>query len=145
MAKRAGDRDTLAHSAGELVNVAVLKFSQMHQAQIVLRLLAALGFGQAFHLHAEFDVLPDREPGKQSVLLEDQDAVGARALNGIAIHQDLAGGWSLQAGNQVQQSGFAAAGGADNAEKFSRANVEIDAVESLQPLARLRAITKQIR
>src|SRR5690349_20020142 len=114
----------------------------MHQAQIMLRLLAALGFGQAFHFHAELHVLRDREPGEKPVVLEDRDAVGDGTLNGSAIRQNLAGGWRLQAGNQVQQSGFSATRWAHDAEKFSRADIEIDALESLQPLARLRAITQ---
>ena len=43
---------------------ASVEFPKVYQPQVVLRLLAALGFGNPFHLHAELDVLPDSQPGK---------------------------------------------------------------------------------
>ena len=90
--KRAGDGHALPHAAGELVSVAVLEFAEMHQAQVVVGLFLALGLGNALHLHAEFDVLSDREPREQAVLLEDENAIGAGPCDRFAVDQDLAGG-----------------------------------------------------
>ena len=138
----AGDGNALAHAAGKLMDVALFELCQMHEAQIVARLLFALGLGDAFHLHAELDVLADGEPGEQAVFLEDQDAVGARALHGFAVDQDLAGSLRVQARDQMQQRGLAATGGTDDADELSGAHLQIDVVESEQALAALRAITE---
>jgi hypothetical protein len=55
------------------------------------------------------------------VFLEDQDAVRARTLDGIAIDQDLAGGLRMQTGDQVQQRGLAATRGTDDADELAGA------------------------
>ena len=48
----------------------------------------------------------------------------------------------MQAGDQMQQRGLAAAGGADDADKFAGAYLKIDVVEGEQALAALRAVTQ---
>ena len=48
----------------------------------------------------------------------------------------------MQAGDQMQQRGLAATGGADDADEFSGMHLKIDVVESEQALAVLGAITQ---
>ncbi len=139
----AGNGYALPHAARKLVNVAVLKFSEVYEPEIVFRLLQAFGLGNTLHLHAEFDVLANGEPWEKAVFLEDEDAVGARALHGISVDKDLAGCLRVQAGNQVEQSGLTAARGPDDAEKFARLNLKIDVVESKQALPGLRAVAER--
>src|SRR5579859_2168752 len=91
----------------------------MNEAKIMLRLLVALGLCDAFHLHAKLDVLPDCQPGEQAMVLENHDAIRARALDWLAIHEDLPGSWRMKSGNQVKQRGFATAGRAHDADEFS--------------------------
>src|SRR6266496_1626942 len=86
----AGDGDALAHATGELVNITLLKLRQMYETQVIASLFFALRPRNTFHLHPELDILADGEPGKQTVFLEDEDAVGARSFHGVAIDQDLA-------------------------------------------------------
>ena len=138
----ARDGDALTHAAGELVNVAVFELAKVYQPQIVLRLLAALGFRNPFIFMPNSTFCADREPGKQSMILEDQDAIGSGPSNGIAVHQDLTRGLRIESGNQVQQRGLAAAGWTNDAEKFSRANFKIDVVESERPFPGLCAVAK---
>ena len=80
----------------------------MHEAKVLADLLFPLRLAKAFHLHAEFNVLPDGEPWKQSQLLEDQDAVGARSLDGFAIDKHLPRSLLMQSRDQVQKSRLAA-------------------------------------
>ncbi len=82
------------------MNVAVLELAQVNQAQIVLGLFSALGLGNALHLHAELDVLSHREPGEQAMFLKDQNAIGARTLNRVAIDQNLSRSLGVQASDQ---------------------------------------------
>ena len=138
----AGDGHALPHAARELVDVALFKLRQMNEAQVIACLLLALGLGDAFHLHSEFDVLADRQPGEQAVLLEDEDAVGARTFDRLAVDQNLAGGLRLQPGDQMQQRGLAATRGADDADELSSLHLQVDVVESQQALAALRAIAQ---
>ena len=95
----------------------------MDEAQIVLHLLFALGFGDVLHLHAELDVAANRQPGKQAEFLKDQDAIGPRPAHRRAIDQNLSRSLRLQTGDQVQQRGLAASGRTDDAEKLSRASL----------------------
>src|SRR2546423_3965725 len=99
----ARDGNTLSHATRKLVDVALLEFCEVDQPKIMLGLLMALGLWNALHLHAEFYVLSHGQPGKQTMILEDQDAIGSRALDRIAVYQNLAGGLRLQSGDQVQQ------------------------------------------
>jgi hypothetical protein len=76
------------------------------------------------------------------MILKDQDAIRSRTLNRITVHQDLTRALRIESRNQMQQGRFPAAGWTNDAEKFSRANLEINMIESDEPFAGLRAITK---
>src|ERR1700734_2394140 len=76
------------------------------------------------------------------MLLEDQDAVCPRSLHRLAVDQDLPVALLLQARDQMQQSGFAATRGSDDADELAGMHLKIDVVESEQALSRLRAITE---
>src|SRR5438094_306114 len=59
---------------------------------------------------AEGDVAADGEPGKQRVGLEDHAAVPAGAFNAPAIEQQFPSARLGEAGDEVQEARFAAAG-----------------------------------
>src|SRR5579862_1482255 len=125
----AGDGDALAHPAGELMDITLLEFCQMYELEVVTHFLQPLGLGNAFHLHAEFDVFADREPWEKAVILEDHDAVGARALDGRAIDEHLSRGLRLQARDQMKERRLAASGWADDADELSRTYLQINVVQ----------------
>ncbi len=77
------------------------------------------------------------------MLLEDENPIGARALNRCAVHQDLSGGLRVQAGYEVQKSGLAASGGPDDADELSGSDLKVDVVERKQAFAALRAIAQR--
>src|SRR5437588_11299532 len=72
------DSHTLAHAAGELVHVAMLKAFQMHQ------LNETPGFRRSFPgrktslAQAKLDIVLDIPPGKEARSLKEQDTVSAR-------------------------------------------------------------------
>src|ERR1700722_6507099 len=102
------------------MDIALFEFRQMHQPEIVTGFFLALGLRNTLHLHAEFNILADGEPGKKAVFLEDEDAVCARSLHGLAVNKNLPGRLRLQAGDEMQQSRLAATGGPDDAYELAR-------------------------
>ena len=77
------------------------------------------------------------------MFLKDENAIGARTLNRAAIDQNLSRSLGVQSSHEVQQGGLAAAGWADDAQKFSGRDLEIDVVEREQAFAALRAIAER--
>src|SRR5215831_12114239 len=125
------------------MNIALFKLCEMNQFQIVADLLLALRLGHALHLHAELDVFSHCQPWKQSVFLEDENAVGTRPLDRLAVDGDFTGGLGMKSCNQVQERRLAATGGPDDADEFSRLNLKIDLVEREQSFPALRAIAER--
>ena len=90
---------------------------------------AALGLGDAAFAQSEFNVLLDRQPGKQRIFLEHDAAVGARLEDRLAIKADIAAGCPVEAGNNVEQRRFPATARTQDREKLIVADFKIDAVE----------------
>src|ERR1700693_5846871 len=74
----------------------------------------------------EADVLPYRHPRKQRVILKYHAAITAGTGDGLAVDCDLAGGRLFKSGDDPQQRGFSAAGGADHADELAPGNGKID-------------------
>ncbi len=79
-------------------------------------------------LEAELDVLLHRER-EQRVLLEDDAAVGAGALDGLAVHGDAAARGLLKPADDVEQRRLSAAGGAHDADELVLVNVKVHSVQ----------------
>src|SRR5215469_195861 len=107
------------------MSVAVFELPEMHQSQIVPNFLLALRLGNDLHLHPELDVLGHGQPWKQAEFLENKNAVRTGTLNRLFIRQNLARSRFLEARDQVKQRGFSTTGRTDNAEKRSRAYLQI--------------------
>ena len=84
---------------------------------------AALGVGEiGLELEAEHHVADDIQPREKGRLLEHHHAVAARLGDALAIGEDLAGIGLLEAGDDVEQGGFSAAAGADEADELALAD-----------------------
>ena len=90
-----------------------------------LRALGAIDFGEA---HGQLDVLGDGHRRDEMKGLEDHaDIVAAiareifgRHLGEIAIlHEDRAGSWAIETGEQIEQRRFAGAGLAEQSDEFA--------------------------
>src|SRR5579871_360342 len=124
------------------MNVAVFEFRQMNQSQIMVGLLGTFCLRNAFHLHSEFNILADRQPGEQAMILKDENAVRARAVYGLAVNHDLPRGLRIQASDQMEKGRFSASRGTDDADKFSGSHLQIDVIQRQQSFAALRAIAQ---
>jgi len=83
--------------------------------------------------HRQLDVLVDRQPGQQGVVLEHYGALGARACNLTAIEDDAAGGGFIQTGHQIQHSALATAGVTNQRDKFALGDLQIDIHQGFKP------------
>ena len=121
--KGACERGALAHAARKLMRIGVLKaleadhFDELIDAVLFL-LVDAAG------AQAEGDIVVDRQPREQRVLLEHEAAVGAGSGDGHAVERQLALVHRDEAGDQTQERRFAAAGRAD--ERHERAGGDFE-------------------
>src|SRR5262249_53647029 len=87
----------------------------------------ALGAPDAAILEAERDVVADRAPRQERVLLEHHR--GERRPRPVGLDAHLAGALAMQAGEHPQQRRLAAPARADDAEELARGGRERDPVE----------------
>src|SRR2546430_6224924 len=89
------------------------------------------------------DLAPDdrvgkhRTPGKEIIGLEHEAAVAAWSRDRAAVEFDLPGACRLEAGDDAQKRGLAAARGADDGNEFTALDHEVDVVQRLQFAERL--------
>ena len=106
------------------------KFLQLHHFDVLHGDLFGLGVRHTLQLQAEHNVLKHRQPGEQRILLEHDTALDAGALNLFAVHINRAGSRLQQAGNDVQQGGFTAAGRTDHTDELVFLDFKVHAVQS---------------
>ncbi len=89
-------------------------------------------------IHGEHDVFHDGQHRQELEKLEDDaqlaaapdsHLVFAEVMHGGAIHPDFAGGGPVDAGDHVDQGGFAGAGFADDANEFAGLKIGVDVFE----------------
>src|SRR4051812_41853715 len=125
----AGQRHPLLHPSGELVDAGGREPREADEAQQLLdaggdavlrypRLLQRIG-----------DVARDVAPGKERVVLEEHRPIGAWAADAIAAEEQLARVGLVEAGEEVQQGGLAAAARTAQAEELTGLDVESDSGE----------------
>src|SRR6516165_12290183 len=129
--KRAGDLKPLPHAAGKLRRKLVAVAIEADHLQVFGDNRIALLPRHLAHPQSEANVLLDGEPRKQcrSGILEEHDALAPGAG-----HRDVARGYRsagrrLEAGKDIEQRRFPAAGGAEQAEEFALVDDDIDPVQ----------------
>ena len=135
--ERAGQRNTLLLAARELRRTMVETLAQADALQRfadALRALGAIDFGEA---HRQLNVLRDGHRRDEMEGLEDHaDIVAAiarevlgRHLREIApLHDDRAGSWSIETGEQVEQRRFAGSGLAEKRDELAATDGQRDSV-----------------
>ena len=78
--------------------------------------LRSAGAGLACDLAADHGVGEDGAPRQQAVVLEHEAAVAARLAHDAAVEQHLAATRVLEAGDDAQERGLAAAARSDDAK-----------------------------
>ena len=97
--------------------------------------LSDLRLGQFAQLEAEGDVVKDVQMGEKGVFLKDgvhPAAVGRHVGDVLVLKEDAALGGHLEAADDTQHGGFAAAGGAEQRDELTLADVKVDIVKHLR-------------
>ncbi len=129
--ERAGKSDTLAHTAGELVDRPVFETAEADFLQHLLGFVSSRRGRHVGLAEAEFDVLLDGEPGEERAVLEDKASVWAGALDLFPIDENFSPIRGLQSGDEVEEGRFAAARGADEHDQFAGLDGEVDVFKGL--------------
>ncbi len=108
------------------MRVAVLETGQSDTRNPLVRALERLGFWLAAEQRACGHVAQHIPPGENSIGLEDIANARVDALHGFAHHLHRPFTRPLQARDQPQGGGFAAAGRADHRTELARCDAESD-------------------
>ena len=123
----ARQRHALLLAAGELLGAAAGELGQMRGAQDRVDALGDLGPGEPLHLQPVGDVAAHAHVREEGVGLEHQverPPVRRDRRDVDAVEQDAARVRRLEAGEQAQERGLAAAGRAEEGEELVLADVE---------------------
>src|SRR6185312_7141144 len=135
--QRAGDLYPLPHAAGELPGKGITETGEAHHLDVVLHQLGPLR--RVRPLDAEADVVLHVEPGKDPVLLEDEDVARVGLRHDLVLDADLAGRRLEETAGDVQQGRLAASRGADDADELAVEDLEVDVLQDVDaglPLVR---------
>jgi hypothetical protein len=117
--QRLGQRDPLAHAAGELVWVVLRERAQPDPLDPDHGAFAGLVLGDAAVARPGGDVVEDRTPRQHGVGLEHVADAGRNSPDRRTVDVDLAAGRRLEAGDEGQGGGFAAAGRPDHGDELA--------------------------
>ena len=127
----AGDADALLHAARNLAGPLGRGMGHVDQLEIVVHPLLALCPALAGHclVDGEANILFNRQPGQQRVILKDHGAIRTRLVDGLAIEEHHAAGGLRQARDDIEQSRFAAPGVPDQRDELPLLDRKIDILD----------------
>ncbi len=120
----ADQRHALAHAAGQHLGIGVFETRQPELLEIFARLALGLGAIDAARLEPEQHIAEHGAPGKQQVLLHHVADAAAQAVDLLAEILHRAGVRLDQAGDDVEDRGFAATARPDDADKIAGVDVK---------------------
>ncbi len=127
----AGQRHPLLLAAGELARIARLEADQVDLAQPFLQPRLHLGRGQLPQAEPVADIVGHRHVRPERVVLEhhaDAALVGRQPVDHPVAEADGPPIWLIEASQEAQQGGLAAARGAEQREELAVRHGEIHAV-----------------
>ena len=130
--QRAGQRHALLLPAGDLIDKAVFESFQIHHRQRLFDAGFQLCARYAEHFQAITDILSQRHMREQGIGLKHHTDIALlnRAMGDVfAINENLPFARFFQPGNQAQNSGFAAAGRAEQRHHLPLRDGEVDIVD----------------
>ena len=138
--ERARDADALLHAAGQFRGTLVLGAGQADQIDEGLRMRLHLGAVPVAPFRGDGigDVAEHRAPRQQRMALEDHGAVEAGAFDRLSVDDDSAFARLVEARQNIQHRGLAAAGMADHAAELAARHREPEILEH-RDLAAARA------
>jgi hypothetical protein len=117
--QRARDGSPLPHPTRQLVGIAILEAPEVHEPQELLAPLRSRAGLQPLELQRKLDVVPEREPGEERGVLEDDGAIGPGAGDGLLPFQHTPRGGARQPRDEVQDRGLAAPGRSQQAGELT--------------------------
>ena len=133
--KRAGNADALFHAAGDFRRPLVLGMRHLNETKVVHRPLMPFGAGFCARKHlvdCQPDIVVDREPGQQAVVLENDGAIRPGLVDLTAFEDDAALRGRNKPGDNVQQRRLSAAGMPDDRDVFTLCNIKRDVLEDVR-------------
>jgi hypothetical protein len=126
----------LVHAARKLARVGVLKALQPHRRQQVMR-AAAVGLRHAplLNLQRQQHVFEHGAPGHEIGLLKDKPDLRVRPRQRLAVEPEGTAVGPHQPTDNAQQRALAGAGRAEQADKFTRGQLEADRLQDGQRAA----------
>src|SRR2546421_1517368 len=119
------DSHPLAHAAGELVHVAMLKAFQMYQLNETPGFRRPFPGREASLAQAKLDIVLDVQPGKEGRFLEEQDTVSARSAHFTPVGPDGTPTGSFQSCDDAEQGGVATAARSKEADERACTDVSV--------------------
>jgi len=116
---RRGNTDTLFHAAGEFLGVGGFKTIEADGVNDAEGALVAFDGRRAARFERGFDIFENGEPGKKREALKDNGNVGRFIANRLAVPVNLARAGGRETGQHAKQSGFAAAGSAEQRDDLA--------------------------
>ncbi len=138
--KCARDRGALLHAAGQLPGKPGGEIVEPDEAEVMLRPLLALRLGQAENLQRQRHIAGDRAPRIERRRLEDIAVLPRqpRLAGGEPVDRKPPAGRLLEIGDDPQQGGLAAAGGAYEGDELAGFDRKIDLRQCIdRPVSRL--------
>src|SRR5215467_2539708 len=133
--ERPRDADPLLHATRKLGWIAIGETGQADHVEQFVGDGARPGTPFPLGIGSECDVVPDRLPREQGVLLEYHATIGTGADNLISVNSDPSGGRANIAGDRVEQRGFAAARGTKQTHERAGADIDGRVFERMNGLA----------
>ncbi len=115
----AADRDAPLHAAGELPGIMVGKGRQTGHLEQFERDVTIFLSRKAHHLDRHHDVFQNGPPIEQQCVLKHDADIDARLGHQFATDRDRPFADRQEARDETEKRAFAAAGGADDAEKLT--------------------------
>ena len=125
MHQRAADRSALLHATGQLPRQLVFEPFEADRLQKFASTRQVLVARQALHVDRKHDVAEHSTPRQQHRTLKDDADVSMRLRHGHTFNLDFAGRGRQQAGDHLQERGFATAGRADHDKKLPFVDMEV--------------------
>ena len=139
-----GQRPSHGHAltlpARQLRGPAVQQMADLQRGRHLLHARLALGLGHLAHLQRKADVFRHAHGRVQRVALKHHRNIALRRRHAHHIATTdpyLAFGGFIKSGNDVEQSGLAAARGADQNQELTGGDIDVDALEHLHHLVAL--------
>src|ERR1700722_17586068 len=133
--KDSRDSDSLQHSAGKLARPGLFDMRKTDPAQIIARDLPTFAGRNATALEAILNIVDDAQPRKHAIALKNHSALAAGSGDLLAINDNRAGGWRVEARDHLQERALSTAGWADQTDELAFRHDERHVVNGIDTLS----------